>query len=95
MTKRLFFLGNCLRGGYSGYFTDPLDAWQVLCARFNAAYPTTSFNGREVLMYVHEKNPYGFDQSLKCRLGNSMEDRVEVSPERFAELGLVSDRDFI
>jgi len=93
--KRKFFLGNCLRGGYSGEFNDPLDAWQVLCARFNSAYPTENFTGREVYLYVREFNQYGYTQSLICRKGNSVEDLIEVSADRFEGLGVMSDREFI
>lgn len=60
-------LGNCLRGGFSGFFRDKDIAWKVLSERFYLSFPSET--GRHVYMFVKDKNQFNFEDWIKCEDG--------------------------
>lgn len=64
-----FVLGNVLRGWFEGSFSDKETAWRFLSKRFLLSYPCPQ--GRSVSLYVFERNSYGLEQFVLCRVGTT------------------------
>ena len=70
-------LGNILRGTVEGEFKSLEEAWDILSYRFMLSYPTESGGGRSVHMSVQEKNKFGYDQFIQCRVDECSTNKID------------------
>ena len=76
MKKKLFILGNCLHGGFSGKFKDADIAWDILSQRFNMSFPSEA--GRAVMMWT-EHAVFEIEQLVMCRKGVTNVETTQTS----------------